>query len=240
MSITFLLPLFMQDLLGFTATQSGLALMPRTLVMMVGMPIIGRLYNKISPRLTTLAGMCLMVVAAFMMSHYTLDTTAGGVVNALLVQGVAFSFMMVPLSTVALSTIPRHRMTDATGLNSLLRQIGGSVGLAVFATLLSRSQVQAKAALATHVTATSPDALARLQMMTGAMLQRGFDHATAQLAAAKMMALTVMRQAMLLSFEHVFLWAGICFVLILPLVYFLKQPDLDFDPEHKPEMHVEL
>src|SRR5204863_9664408 len=86
MSVTFLLPLFMQTLLGFTATQSGIALMPRSLTMMVVMPIVGRLYNKVSPRLVVGFGICLFVYTAWLMAHYTLATTSRGIVNVLVIQ----------------------------------------------------------------------------------------------------------------------------------------------------------
>src|SRR6266849_5910636 len=144
MSVTFLLPLFMQTLLGFTATQSGLALMPRSLTMLVVMPIVERIYNKVSPRIVVAFGIVMFAYTAWLMGHYTLQTSQRDIVNVLIIQGIAFSCLFIPLTTVALSTIPRHRLPDATGLNSLLRQTGGSVGLAVFATLLTRFALKAR------------------------------------------------------------------------------------------------
>src|SRR5262249_28509319 len=138
MGITFLLPVFMQELLGFSAMQSGIALMPRSLMMMVATPIVGRLYNKVSPRAFVAFGVVLFAVSAWQMSHYTLQTSTSNILSTLILQGIAFSCLWVPLTTVALSSIPRHKLSDATGSNSLLRQIGGSMGLAVFGTLLPR------------------------------------------------------------------------------------------------------
>ena len=74
MSITFLLPVFMQELLGFTAIQSGMALMPRALAMMVAIPIVGRLYNHVQPRILVMIGVALVALSAYEMSHYTLET----------------------------------------------------------------------------------------------------------------------------------------------------------------------
>ena len=173
MASMFLLPLFMQELLGFTATQSGLALMPRTLVMMVVTPIVGRLYNRVSPRVLVAVGILCAALGAWQQSHFTLQTTAAGVVGTLLVQGVGFACLFVPLTTAALSNIPRQRLTDATGLNSLLRQIGGSVGLAIFATLLTRCARLARHDLVSHLAPERPEVLARLGAMTSAFLARG-------------------------------------------------------------------
>ncbi|MBS2027881.1 MAG: DHA2 family efflux MFS transporter permease subunit [Deltaproteobacteria bacterium] len=240
MSVTFLLPVFMQELLGFNATQSGLALMPRTLVMMVCIPIVGRLYNKIDPRISVFAGLSFLALAVYMMSHYTLATTAGGVISSLLVQGLGFSFMMVPLNTVALATIPRHKMTDATGLNSLLRQIGGSFGLAIFATQLSRFQVVARASLASHVTATNPIAQQRLSMIQGGLMARGLDAATSQVTAVGALAGSVAQQAAVLAFSKLFMVGVACFVAVMPLVFFLKQPKDAAPPSPGEHAHVEV
>jgi MFS transporter, DHA2 family, multidrug resistance protein len=238
MSITFLLPVFMEELLGFTAMQSGLALMPRSLVMMLATPIVGKLYNRVSPRAFVAFGVLLFVFTAWQMSHYTLDITASGVTSALVLQGIAFSCLWVPLTTVALSSIPRHRLTDATGLNSLIRQIGGSVGLAVFATLIGRFSTVARAAIATHLTPGNPELTARLALAQRALMARGYDAFTAQQAARRALGGIVAQQAMVLTFEKLFLLAGILFLVVLPLLIFLKaQPDAGAKTA---DVHVEM
>ncbi len=203
MSITFLLPVFMQDLLGFNATQSGEALMPRALAMMVGIPIVGRLYNKVQPRILILIGISLVALSAYFMSHYTLNTGARTVVFAIVVQGLGFASLFVPLTAVALSTIPRYRLADATGLNSLLRQIGGSLGLAAFATLLPHFIAEARNALAAHLAIGRPELLSRIGMIQRGLGAQGFDPASAQTAAGRVLSGMVMRQATVLGFERI-------------------------------------
>jgi DHA2 family multidrug resistance protein len=225
LSITFLLPVFMQELLGFTAVQSGVALMPRALTMMVMMPIVGRLYNRISPRLTVAFGVLMFVWTAYIMSHYTLQTTTRDVVFVLILQGIAFSCLFIPLTTVALASIPRHSLADATGLNSLLRQIGGSIGLAAFASYIPRFTQQARTALVSHLDATSPAAVARLDRLQGFLHGRGYDAAGAERAAERMLSGLVMRQATMLTFEKLFFLAGVVFLFVLPLLIFLKSPE---------------
>jgi DHA2 family multidrug resistance protein len=239
MANTFLLPVFMQELLGFTAVQSGLALMPRTLVMILIVPFVGRMYNKVSPRLLVGFGILLVSYGSYLMSHFTLETTTSGVVTSLIVQGVGFSCLFVPLTTVALSSIPRHRMTDATGLNSLLRQGGGSIGLAVFANMLSKSAIVAKAAISTHLVAGRPEVMTRLQMAQAGLQARGVDPVTARGTSTALLAFAAMRQGMVLSFEKVFLLSAVFFVLIMPLLVFLKSP-MHGQGGRKPEVHVEM
>jgi MFS transporter, DHA2 family, multidrug resistance protein len=223
MASMFLLPVFMQELLGFTATQSGLALMPRVLIMMAVTPVVGRLYNHVSPRLLVGIGIALVSVGSFNLAHVTLQSTSSSIVRDILIQGAGFSFLFVPLTTTALSNVPRTRLTDATGLNSLLRQIGGSVGLAVFATLLSRYQVAARHALAAHVTPGSPATMQRLaQLQAGLAARGGLDPMSAKSAALAALSGQVTQQAAVLAFEKTFYLAGIVFLAVLPLLLFLK------------------
>jgi DHA2 family multidrug resistance protein len=238
LSITFLLPVFMQELLGFTAMQSGVALMPRSLVMLVAMPVVGRIYNKVSPRGTVAFGVILFAITAYMMSHYTLETSSSQVVHALLLQGVAFSCLWIPLTTVALASVPRQKLADATGINSLIRQIGGSLGLALFASLIPHYTKAATTGLAAHVTFGNPEVQSRLAMIQQGLVARGYDAATASTAAGRILGGMVMRQATMLTFEKLFLGAGILFLLVLPLLFFLKSPD--HGDTVKPEVHVEM
>jgi DHA2 family multidrug resistance protein len=184
-SQTFLLPVFMQEMLGFTAVQAGLALMPRSLVMMVAMPVVGRLYSKVSPRGTVAFGILLFAGTSYMMSHYTLETGPGDIIAALVLQGIAMSCLWIPLTTVALARVPRDKLTDATGLNALVRQIGGSVGLATFATLIPRYSAQAASALSAHLTLSNPVVEARVRGVAGAMQARGIDPETATTLALR-------------------------------------------------------
>jgi MFS transporter, DHA2 family, multidrug resistance protein len=240
MATMFLLPLFMQTLLGFTATDAGFALMPRVFVMMAAMPIVGRIYNIVSPRLVIAIGVVLVGFGAYEMSHFTLDTSQHGVIMALIYQGVGFACLFVPLTTVSLSSIPRHLMADATGLNSLFRQVGGSIGLAIGATLLTRYQDKARMALVAHLTPSNPAAMDRVQGLTRMFLGRGIDYNQARSMALRAMDGVVEQQAMLLSFNRVFLIAGISFLFVLPLLWFLKVPDEAKDaPKEKVEVHME-
>jgi DHA2 family multidrug resistance protein len=241
MATMFLLPLFMQTLLGFTATDAGFALMPRVIVMMVAVPLVGRIYNSVSPRIVIAAGVMFIAWGAYDMSHFTLQTSQRGIILALTTQGIGFACLFVPLSTVALAAIPRHQMADATGLNSLFRQVGGSIGLAIAATVLSRFQAQARASLLAHVTGADPAAVDRIRAAAGAFAARGIDTVTSHTMALLSLEGTVDRQATLLGFERLFLMAGVCFMLVLPLLIFLKAPEaVEAPSREKVDVHVEI
>jgi DHA2 family multidrug resistance protein len=173
-----------------------------------------------------------------MMSHYTLQTSSGQIIHALLLQGVAFSCLWIPLTTVALARVPRHLLADATGLNSLIRQIGGSLGLAIFASIIPRFTKTAALGLGSHLVGGDVDVQNRLAMITQALIQRGYDAGTATAAAGRILGGIVMRQATMLTFEKLFLLSGILFLVVLPLLIFLKSPD--HDNKVKADVHVEM
>jgi MFS transporter, DHA2 family, multidrug resistance protein len=222
MANMFLLPIFMQELLGFTATQSGVALMPRTLVMMVAVPIVGRVYNIVSPRAMIAFGILAFGYGAYEMSHLTLASGQADIIATIMIQGVGFACLFVPLTTVALSNVPRHQMADATGLNSVLRQFGGAVGLAGFATLLDRYATQARAAIGSHVTEVDPLVQHRIGSMARALVGQGMAPDLAQRGAVASLAGAVRTQAQVVAFDRVFLLAGILFLFVMPLVILLK------------------
>ena len=237
MANMFLLPVFMQEILGFTALQSGMALMPRVAIMMVATPLVGRIFNYVDARIIIAAGVVFFAFGSFEMSHLNTASGAADVVGAILIQGVGFSCLFVPLTTTALARIPIQQMTDATGLNSLFRQIGGSVGLAIFATLLGTYATDARASLSAHLSPTRPEVFGRVAAVQHALMGRGLDAVSAHTASVGALFGSVMRQAMVLSFDKLFLLAGLLFLLVLPLLFFLKTVDMR-GGRHR--VHVEI
>jgi DHA2 family multidrug resistance protein len=224
MANMFLLPVFMQELLGFTALKSGVALVPRALVMMIATPIVGRIYNHVSPRLLVAIGVTCVALGSLEMGTFTLQTSDVGIIRVLIVQGVGFSCLFVPLTTVALSHIVRTQLTDASGLNSLIRQFGGSAGLAIYGTLLGQYTTHAREALIGQVDPYRPQALQWLGGATRALMARGFDPTTAHSGALALLNGVVGRQAAMIAFEKTFMLTGFMMLGLLPLTIFLNDP----------------
>ena len=222
MTNMFFLPLFMQEMLGFTAMQSGLALLPRSAVMFFFTPLIGKLYNYVSPRLVVGAGVLLFGVGSFLESRFTLASGPAQIFWPLIIQGVGFSCLFVPLITASLSSVRRSELTDATGLSSLLRQLGGSIGIAAFATLFSRDITRMRGALLPSFSAVRPEVVGRLAQLQAGLAARGVTGPAAHQTALSILHFISLRQASLLSFERSFLLQGLCFLMSLPLLFFLK------------------
>jgi MFS transporter, DHA2 family, multidrug resistance protein len=220
----FLLPLFLQNLLGYPAMKSGIALMPRALAMGVCMPIGGRLYNRLGPRVLVGAGLIITGLSFWQLSHLTSQISALDILWPQVWQGVGFSLIFVALSTAALATIDRPQITAATGLYNVSRSVFGSVGIAISATQLTSGVTRFHALLAEHAGSGNPVAVSWLSSTTAAMMARtGVDAATARQQALKLLDITVTRQATVLSYNRIFVLVSMLFVFALPLVFLLKR-----------------
>ncbi len=215
----FMLPLFFQELRGLSATQSGIELMPRTLVMVMGMPIAGALFNRVGARPMIAVGLLIGGYASWMMSRFTIESSLSGMVMPQIVQGLGFSLVFVALSTTTLARIPKESMSAATGLYNLIRNLGGSVGTTVIAVLFERSQVLARSSLIGDVAANNPLAQARLHGARGVLAAR---HGFASVAdGLRLLDGMVMQQATVIAFERVFFIIGLIFMVSVPLVVLL-------------------
>ena len=204
--------------------KSGLALMPRSLAMAVIMPIGGRFYNKLGPRLLVGAGLIVTGLSFWQLSHLTSQVGFWNIFWPQVWQGVGFSLIFVALSTAALATIARPEVTAATGLYNVSRQVFGSVGIAVAATQLTAGVTRYHAMLAEQAGSANAAAVSWLQSVTGAMMARtGADLPTARQEALKLLDLTVTRQATVLSYNRVFVLVSLLFIIALPLVFLLKR-----------------
>jgi DHA2 family multidrug resistance protein len=222
-SSIFILPLFLQTILGYTAYESGLALMPRSLAMAIGMPIAGRCYNRLGPRLMVVTGLFVSVYSFWDLSRMAPTTGFWDIFWPQVWQGFGFSLLFVPLSTAALATIEKPRMTAATGLYNVVRQVAGSIGIAIAATEVSRGTTSTFATITTHV--TPYDLLSRqwLAHVTAAMQAAG---ASADVAAHQAIALlyaSIQHQAAVIAYDRVMFYIAVLFIVALPLALLLRK-----------------
>ncbi len=134
---TFLLPLYLQNGLGYSAFQAGSMFLPIGLIMAVCGPIAGKLSDKTNPKMLALFGIVMLALSLFVNRYLSLFSERPSIMISLYLRGVGLGFIFTPLSAVSLSEIPREKMAQASGLFNVLRQIGGSFGVAIMGTLLT-------------------------------------------------------------------------------------------------------
>jgi len=231
-----LLPVFTQELMHYSATKSGIVLIPRTIAMMIASPFVGRLYNKISPALLVAFGIVMSCVGSWMMADISLQTPDSELVLPLAITGAGLAFFFVPLTTAALSSVPRHELAGAAGVNSFVRQIGASIGLSVFATLFTRYATTASSGLSQNVTVLRPEVAVQYQQMKMQLMSRGLSGDIAGALTSKIMAGRAALQGTVIGFDKTFILQIIAFLAVLPLLMFLRVPRAQ--PGEK--VHVEI
>jgi len=218
---TFILPQFTQNLLGYPAFQAGLVLMPRALMMLVCMPIVGRLYNKIDARALVLMGTAIIWWSYYDLAHLSLQADFWNLVPAMLTMGIGMPAMFVTISTVSLATIPRPDMTDATSLYTLARRVGGNIGYALVATLVARSQQIHRVNLVAHVSEFNPIYNEYSRMVAKLFSQTGLNPEALRQAGQALIDRLVNRQATMLAYNDVSWFFGILFLSTIPFVLML-------------------
>jgi MFS transporter, DHA2 family, multidrug resistance protein len=151
MSSTVLIPLFLQTMMGYTAREAGLALMPGGFAIILIMPLVGFLLGRYDARRLLLVGFTLLAVALFYMTHFNLSIDFRHAAGARLVQALGLAFLFVPINTAAYAFLPKEKNNAASGLINLSRNVGGSVGISVVTTMLSRRTQFHLANLSDHV-----------------------------------------------------------------------------------------
>jgi DHA2 family multidrug resistance protein len=195
------------------------------------MPVSGRLYNRLGPRALVTTGLAVSAFSFYGLSRLTSDMSAWDLFWPQVWQGVGFGLIFVALSTAALATIEKPRMTAASGLYNVVRQVFGSVGIAVAATQLTANTTRYRAVLADHVTAFDG---ATRQWLSGAAAGAGHAATTAGDAATRALALLdlqVTRQAMVLAYGRAFVLVAILFAAALPLAFLLPARSHAADPQ---------
>lgn len=222
-SIT-MIPLFLQTLMGYSATDAGMVLAPGGIATLVTMPAVGAMLQKRDGRKIIFTGLIISAVAMFIMQRLSLEAAYGDFVWPRIVLGVGLAMIFVPLSTLTLGSIPRQEMGNATGIYSLLRNIGGSVGIAVAATLLSRYAQFYQNSLAPHANAYGMAWQRRLSAIKQALISKGIAITQADQSAMSLLYGMLRRQAGALAYNRIFWVIGIAFLAIIPLLLLLKRP----------------
>ena len=228
------LPLFLQGLLGYTATQSGMVLSPGGIVIMCLMPLVGTLVTKIQPRFMIAFGLFMMAAGMWIMTHWSLQIAFSNAVKARMVQSVVMAFLFVPINAVAFNFIAKDRISYATGIINLARNIGGSTGIATVTTVLARRMQFHQSVLVAHLTPSDGRYESALQGTAAMLQQHGVNGAAAMHTAQGMIYGMVQQQAAMLSYLDIFYMEAIISVSLIPLLLFMKNIQTK-----KGEVHVE-
>ena len=219
-----LLPIFLQTLLGYSALDAGIAMAPRGLGSFLMMPVVGTVLARFDPRKVLACGLTVAAWTLYELGRLNLNAGYWDIFWPQFIQGAALAMLFVPLTTATMDRISREEMGNATSMFNLMRNLGGSFGIATATTYLFRRQQYNTQLLGAHVTALNPQVRAMARGIQTSMIARGSDPTTALHRAYGAIWGMVQRQAAMVSFVDTFLVMSVVFLLMLPLLLVMKKP----------------
>ena len=221
-STTTVLPLFYQELLGYTAFTAGVAVAPRGMGAICGMPVIGFLSNKVDPRILLTFGFGLFGITTLYFGNVTLDVSPTTFLIPILLTGFALSFVFVPISTAAYGTLDNKQIGNASGVFNLMRNVGGSIGISIAQTLLTRRSAAHQNDIINSVPLTGFQFQQQLGS-TQRFLSGYFGQANSLFAAQSSLYGQLGRQALNWAFVDVFRWLSLLCAVCVAVVWTFKK-----------------
>lgn len=218
---TFLLPVFLQNFKNLDEVDSGLLLLPGSLLMGVLMPFAGRLGDKLSPRLMGFIGFALLGFFFFEYRTLSVETSNWGIVWPTLIRGVGIAMLIAPLTATAMNAVAKHQAGMASSMLNIIQQVGGSLGIAILSLVLHRRSAYHLNLIGSEVSSSSPafrEAMGRV-METAHTL--GYSHAQSVKVAGSVVAGHIAKTSSVLAFQDSFLVGAILTFLTLFLVFLL-------------------
>lgn len=226
---TVLIPIFLQTLLGYSSFNAGVAMLPRGLGSFIAMPLVGMMMSKIEPRKLLFSGLLLCAGGLWYLSQINLNAGYWNIFLPQFIQGFSMGFVFVPLTTITHDAIAKRDMGNATSIFNVTRNIGGGIGIAAVTTIVARATQTNINVLGANVTPYSGTAQRLMQQATGLFMSNGGapgpmgSGGGASQAYASIFGM-VARQAAMLANIHAFRTLAIIFLVLMPLVLFMRRP----------------
>ena len=216
------LPLFLQTLMGYPALQSGYAMSPRGVAAFFTTALVGRLVGKVPFRAMLVFGFSMLAVSSFMLSDINLQVARINVIWPSVINGIAISFIFVPLTTITMSQLGQQQIGNASGLYNLTRNLGGSIGIAFVTTMLARGAQAHQALMIPHLTPFDP-AFARQLATAKQALEQHADPATATTQAYAALYGILDQESHLWAFVDNFFLFGLLALAGIPMLLLLQK-----------------
>jgi len=211
---------FCQNLLGFTAQQTGELLFPGGLCTIIMMPFIGKMLNAgIPAQFMATIGMFLFFVFTTMLSNSTLSTGQSDVLIPLLIRGVGMALLFVPLTTLAIADLKGPELGQGTGLNNMMRQLGGSFGIATLTTIIHIREGVHRNSLISNINPYNPAFTTRFAQYQQLFLSKGKSMIDATHMAYGAIEGALSKQTLLLTYDDAYWISGLVMLFSIPLLY---------------------
>jgi DHA2 family multidrug resistance protein len=229
---TLIIPIYTQQILGWTATDAGMLLIPGSIMTAFMMPIVGNLIQKGVPQgyLVAIGFTIFFCFTTWMHNIMTPDTGVEHMFWPLILRGIGLSLLFVPITTLALSTLKGRSIGEGAAFTGMMRQLGGSFGIAIITTYITRLSQEHRVNLIAHLDMTRLEVQQRVLQLQRGFMAKGFSVNESLNKAYQVMDYSVMKQSTVMSYMDIFLYLGIMFLCCIPVILFIKRGKNKIDP----------
>jgi DHA2 family multidrug resistance protein len=222
---TFIIPIYTQSVLGWSALDAGLLLIPSSITTGIMMPFIGKMIQRGVPQAYMVAAgfLTFFLFTYWMQQVITPDSGEEHLYWPLILRGVGLGLLFVPISTLSLSTLKGKSIGEGAAFTGMMRQLGGSFGIAIITTFIARFNQEHRVNLISHLNATSFEVQKTVQELKMGFMSKGFSENEALAKAYKAIEYKVMVQSSVLSYIDIFLYLGALFLLCIPFILLIKK-----------------
>ena len=222
---TLIIPIYTQSILGWTATDAGLLLIPGSITTAIMMPFVGNMIQKGVPQ-GYMVGVGFLVFFFFtfmMQTRMTPDTGVEHMYWPLILRGIGLGLLFVPITTLSLSTLKGKHIGEGAAFTGMMRQLGGSFGIAIITTFITRLSQEHRVNLLTNLDPAKYDVQQRISGIQHAFMSKGYSEDVALKKAYQAIDYSVLKQSTVMSYIDIFMYLGIMFLCCIPIIFFIKK-----------------
>lgn len=229
---TLIIPIYTQSVLGWTATDAGLLLIPGSLTTAFMMPIVGKLIQRGIPQgyMVAVGFLIFFFFTLMMYNNMTPDTGAEHFFWPLILRGVGLGLLFVPITTLSLSTLSGKHIGEGAAFTGMMRQLGGSFGIAIITTFVTRFTQAHRVNLVANLDASKYEVQQRIAAMQNGFMAKGYSANEALKKAYQALDYSVMKQSTVLSYMDIFLYLGVLFLCCISIMLLIKKGKNKIDP----------
>ena len=229
---TLIIPIYTQTILGWTATDAGLLLIPGSITTAFMMPIVGKLLQRGVPQ-SYMVGLGFLIFFFFTYMMHNNMTPSTGVEHlywGLILRGIGLGLLFVPITTLSLSTLKGKDIGEGAAFTGMMRQLGGSFGIATITTFITRFNQEHRVNLVSHLDTTRLEVQQRVLTLQKGFMSKGFTANESLNKAYQVIDYSVMKQSAVLSYMDIFLYLGIMFLCCIPIIFLIKKGKNTINP----------
>lgn len=218
---TFLIPLFVQQQMGYSTIQSGLLMLPSAIFMALLLPFVGRMADKVGPRIPSIFGLLIMGHSLLVYRTIGITTDAWGLIMPMMERSVGLALLLAPINTTLMNSVPPYKIGMASSMNNIMMQVGASVGIAFFGTSLTNRAMYHLSIVSQSIRPDNLSFMSTLTELARNIHSVGYDYAQSALLARSVLMNKVTQAAMVQSYQDAFIIGGLVVLVAIPLAFYL-------------------